>query len=324
MLRFFPFGETFDARMGGRALGADEALCDVDEHYLTEVGLKKSLLEADPAYYFAGGEETLAAQWDVLELVLTDVAAKYPDKFSLAQEGSEWRFTNHLLGEETAFTFGDARTLGLEPLDFAGRQVQEDLVLVRGEGDAEFYGGQLCFANGWAIPDRIGKSFMTIHTRTPQATMPSVGAGHRLLQSIKAGRTLWRLSWNFKLTDQLDLTTKHKAAYKAHFAVRAPALTLEAAGLEVFIRIERQTFTRLPRSGDVLFGIHTYNSSLAEEAKDPERARRILNVVRSSPQGVKDYKAITPIEGVMTAFLESRCSNVDEASVGSLEGRVSP
>ncbi len=306
MLRFFPFGETFDAGMDGRALGASEALCDVDEAYKTEVSLKRRLLASDPEYYFAGGDATLTAQWDVLELVLTGLAAHYPH-FDLVRESDAWHFTNRLLGEETAFTFGDEDSLALEPLDFAGRHVQEDLVLVRGRGDAEFYGGQLCFANGWAIPDRLGKPFMTIHTRTPQVTMPSVHAGRRLLHSMKVGKTLWRLSWNFKLTDQLDLTTRHKAAYKADFAARAPTLTPEAAGQEIFIRVERQTFTRLPRSGDVLFGIHTYNSSLEEESQNSERSRRILNVVRAAPQDVKDYKALTPVEAAMTAYLESRC-----------------
>ena len=77
-------------------------------------------------------------------------------------------------------------------------------------------------------------------------------------------------------------------------------------GHEIFIRVERQTFSRLPNSPFVLFGIHTYNSRLETEAADPERARRILAVIRGAPEDVKKYKAITPIEGAMTAFLEEK------------------
>ena len=135
MLRFFPFGETFDARMGGRTLGAREPLCDVDEHYLEEVRLKAHLLETDPDYYFSGGAATLAAQWDVLELVLNDLSTHDPQRFELSKNGDAWRFSNHVLEQHTEFRFGDARTLSLEPLDFAGRQVQEDLVLVEGHGE---------------------------------------------------------------------------------------------------------------------------------------------------------------------------------------------
>jgi len=104
------------------------------------------------------------------------------------------------------------------------------------------------------------------------------------------------------------MTTKHKPAYKADFAQRAPLLTPQDVGDAVFIRIERQTFTRLPRSQGVLFGIHTYNSSVAEEATDPGRARSILNVLRGAPRDVKDYKAITPIEAPLVSFLETRAA----------------
>ncbi len=306
-LRFFPFGETFEAGMGGRTLLKDEALIDIDRpHYAAEVALKRRLLEASPHEYFSGGVSLLDAQWGVLELVLTDLTEHYPESFRLERRGRERCWHNLLLDEEQAFIWGDAASLTLEPLDWAGRQVQEDLVLVSADADAAFVGGQLCFPNGWAIADRLGRSFMTIHERTPTTTMPSVHAGTRLLSAMKPGKTLWRMSWNFKLTDQLDLSTKHKPRYKADFALRAPLLTPDTAGREVFVRIERQTFTRLPNSAHVLFGIHTYNSRLETEAADPERARRILAVIQGAPENVKRYKAITPIEAAMTMFLEEK------------------
>ena len=56
----------------------------------------------------------------------------------------------------------------------------------------------------------------------------------------------------------------------------------------------------------ILFGIHTYNSLVAEEAKDSQRARCSLNVIRRAPREVKDYKANTPIEQPLVGFLESR------------------
>ena len=310
MLRHFPFGDAFDPGMGMRLLKADECVCDVDaEQYTHEIALKSQLLNDDHAYYFKGDAESQAPQWDVVELVCDSLAQIYPDWFSLRRDGDTWHWSNALLGTHTRFTFGDAASLTQPPLDWIGRQVQEDLVLLDSDASATFVGGQLCFANGWAISDRAGKSFGEIHERTPQATITSVHAGARLLDTLKPGRTYWRTSWNFKLTDQMDMSTKHTLAYKADFARRAPMLTIDNVGREVFVRIERQTFTRLSCSRGVLFGIHTYNSSLKDEARDPDRARRILAVIRGTPDDVKIYKAIAPIEAAMTVYLEQRASS---------------
>jgi dimethylamine monooxygenase subunit A len=307
MLRYFPFEDSFDPGMGMRVLKAPEPFCDVDlRRYTEETALKQRLLAEEHSYYFRGGDTTLSAQWDVLELVATHLALSYPAHFHLQREGDAWRWHNALTSQTAVFDFNAPSALPYEPLDWIGRQVQEDLVLLSSDASTTFVGGQLCFANGWDISDRLGKSFLEIHRHTPQATMPSVDTGARFLQTLKAGRTYWRMSWNFKLSDQMDMTTKHKRAYKADFARRAPRLTAEDAGGAVFIRIERQTFTRLPRSDGLLFGIHTYNSSVAEEAADPSRARSILNVVRGAPRDVKDYKAITPIESALVGFLEAR------------------
>jgi hypothetical protein len=307
MLKYFPFGETFEAGMGGHALRQGESLIDIDiPHYAYEVRLKRQMLETSLSEYYCGGADLLQAQWVVLERILDDLATSYPQFFILERSGQTVYWKNTLLNEDYTFHLGDVTSLPQEPLDWVGRQVQEDLVLVTADAQASFVGGQLCFPNGWDIPDRIGKSFMTIHTRTPETTMPSVHAGVRLLSTMKPGKTIWRMSWNFKLTDQLDLSTRYKPQYKADFAARAPQLTPETAAQEIFIRIERQTFTRLRNDKHVLFGIHTYNSRLADEAADPVRAKKILNVLRGTPEDVKRYKAITPIEAVMLTFLETR------------------
>ena len=307
MLRFFPFGETFDASMGGRPLTADDPLCDIDlARYSGEVLLKRRLLTDMHGEYFCGGGETLAAQWEVLDLVLGNLAAAYPDNFILDKRGADWHWRNLLLDEERRFRYGDADSLLYEPLDWTGRQVQEDLVLVSPEDGHAFIGGQLCFANDWSLSSHIGRNFLEIHRPIPQTTMPSVHAGHRLLGSLKAGRTIWRMNWNFKHTEELDLSTRHQARYEALLAARIPHLTTHTIGHQLYLRVERQTLTRLASSMVVLFGIHTYISLLEDVAADPRRARRMFDVIRTTPGDVKDYKLITPIEPVLTAYLESR------------------
>src|SRR5882724_8618011 len=128
--------------MGMRVLKPHEPLCEVDlSKYAKETSLKRQLLADAHSYYFHGGEATMTAQWDVLELVATDLAQNYPEHFQLQRNGDAWRWQNALIGTIVAFRFGNPATLPCEPLDWIGRQLQEDLVLLSGDANASFIGG---------------------------------------------------------------------------------------------------------------------------------------------------------------------------------------
>ena len=42
-----------------------------------------------------------------------------------------------------------------------------------------------------------------------------------------------------------------------------------------------------------------------DEMMDVDQARCMLNVLRTTPRGMLDYKAITPFEGVLLRYLEN-------------------
>lgn len=304
MLPYFPFSDAFDHRMGTAPLRPDESLIEIDEHYESEISRKRQLLTHDHRYYFQAQPDTDIAQWDVLDCVLTAAAQHHPAHFSLTKSGKVWHWRNNKLKEEYQFTFGDNETLPLAPLDWVGRQVQEDLLILSPDETATLVAGQLCFPNGWCLDDKFGKTFLGIHRPAPTMVQPTLQAAHTLLGRIPAHRPIWRASWNFKITDQLDMSTQYSAGYNSTLEQLAPHMTTDTIGDELFIRIERQTFSRLPRSGAVLFGIHTYQNVLSKEASDPERAQRMLGTLRTTPREMLLYKAIAPFEDALLGFLE--------------------
>ncbi|UFH56631.1 DUF3445 domain-containing protein [Spirosoma sp. KNUC1025] len=305
MLPYFPFRNEFDHRMGTVLLRPDESLVEVDDHYGHEISLKRALLFHNHRYYFQAQPGTELAQWDVLDRVLTEAAYNHPQHFSLIKSGDSWHWINHKLAEEQRFIFGNTNSLPLAPLDWAGRQVQEDLIILSADGTATLVAGQLCFPNGWCLDDKFGQTFLGIHRPAPAMVQSTLQAAHKLLERIPEHRPIWRASWNFKTTDQLDMSTKYSTAYNNELAALAPTLTSDSIGNQLFIRIERQTFTRLPRSGAVLFGIHTYQNVLADEAADRDRAVRILGTIRTTPPEMLSYKAIAPFEDALIGFLEN-------------------
>lgn len=307
MLPYFPFSHEFDHRMGTAPLGPGQTLVEADAHYRAEVAHKRDLLARDHRYYFQAQPGTETAQWDVLERLLTEAAGQYPQHFTLTRSGPDWHWQNHLLHEETRFTIGDTNTLPQTPLDWVGRQIQEDLVILSADGSATLVAGQLCFPNGWCLDDKFGQPFLGIHQPAPALVQPTLQAAHKLLERIPVHRPIWRASWNFKITDQLDMSTQYSAGYNDELARLAPTLTPDTIGEQLFIRIERQTLTRLPQSGAILFGIHTYQNTVGAEAQDPDRARRMLGTLRTTPREMLIYKAIAPFETALLTFLERHC-----------------
>ncbi|GAB3956458.1 DUF3445 domain-containing protein [Spirosoma harenae] len=302
MLPYFPFGQRFNDKMGTLPLSEKDRLIDVDEHYWAEVNLKRQLLTELPGYYFQALPDYELAQWDVLELVLQNLARTYPSQFGLEQNGDHWHFTNQLLSEAATFTSGDSSTLPLAPLNWVGRHIQEDLLILSGT-DSRLVAGQLCFGNDWSLDEKIGLPFWQIHAPITPIVEPMVRAAQAFMERLPVGRPVWRMNWSVKVSDQLDMTSRHTPTLKQRLADQLPQLTPETIGDQLYVRVERQTLTRLPRSGAILFSIHTYQNLLAHEASDPERAARMAQVFSTTPEAMLDYKSMTGFLPALLSYL---------------------
>jgi hypothetical protein len=305
-LRYFPFGKEFDLKMGTSFFKPEDDLIEIDNHYVDEIMMKREILRNDHHYYYRSQPGTEEAQWDVVNVILTDMSRSNPLFFQLTRDQDQWHWQNKLLNEDITFRFGDASTLPCEPLDWIGRQVQEDLVILGSDSNATMVAGQLCFANGFSLDDKFGQPFLTIHAPAPRMIVPTMDAAQKLIERLPPNRPIWRASWNFKVCNELDLTSRHNARYKKEMDEISPTLSPDNIGQKLFIRIERQTLTRLPLSSCILFGIHTYINRLADECEDKDRVDRMLKVLQSTPREMLDYKAITPFEGALLGYLSKR------------------
>jgi hypothetical protein len=302
VLPYFPFkDDTFKMTMGVQALDSG-CLIEIDEEqYQPELTLKNTLLADAYHDYFQALPDTEAAQWEVVELLLQNMAAHYPQYFTLVQNGKRWFWRNQLLGEETHFIFGERVSLPLPALDWVGRQVQEDLLILQSTDDGRMplVAGQLCFPSAWCLDDKMQQSFLTIHQSVPLFAEHIGRSSSLLLQRLKVGRPVWRLNWSLKATARLNHTPRFH--YEELQAARE--ITLENVGERCFLRIERQGLVRLPITNAVLFTIHTYQAPLVQAVATVENARRMYAVVKTMPEEVRHYKALAPFVDVLLEYL---------------------
>lgn len=280
-----------------------DTVVEVDEHYQHEIQLKRQLLSGDHSYYYQSILSDSAAEWDVVEKVIDDLVRHDPVNFSIFKNSDSWTFENKRLNEKQTFIFGNNATLAYSPMDWIGRQIQEDLVILNTEGVV--VAGQLCFPSGWALEEKIGKQFIEVHAPLPKLTNPMIHAASKLIERIPVGKPVSRNNWGFRLGDQLDLSSKHSTAYRKELQEESTTLTLKSIGEKIFLRVEHQTLSRLMRSGYVLFTIHTYNSPLYVEAANEERRARMFSFLQSTPADMIEYKMMSQFIDLLKDYLSS-------------------
>ena len=299
-IRRFPFPFNEDKYMysvnmephvpAGPAGHAYNNAIDVDEHFVAEMRDRALVLKEDPLRYLAL-PHMMAAQWDTLELLMENQAASYPEHFTLEKNGDQWHWINRPMGIDQIFTFGDASTLPMEPLEYITRQAQGDFVIVdQRDGQLWCDAGMVTTQADWSLDFDIGMNFHEWHGPVPLAH--EIGVFDRALKfllNLQQGKPVRRLNWTMTINPRLDTSPENYHKWGPDRATVTP----ENVGDKVHLRCELQTLWRLPRSNAILFVIRCYLIKMEELVTIPKWGRRFHRVLRDLPPELIDYKGLT-------------------------------
>jgi len=134
----------------------------------------------------------------------------------------------------------------IHPLLDAASHVQEDLCILQKQGDAHILtAAVMCFPSSWDVRQKIGRSIASIHHPVPEfRNVASIV--ERMLSAIRDEQPLGRA--NFLIYTDPELHQPRGEGISKPIDPNAPR----------YIRVERQTFRRLPKTRAVVFAIHTY------------------------------------------------------------------
>ncbi|WDL96127.1 heme-dependent oxidative N-demethylase family protein [Alicyclobacillus sp. ALC3] len=302
----FPFplnGDTFAYSNNLRPL-EPPVVIDVTTAYEDEVRLKRGLLQRDAERCFLAEPESADGQWEVLDYVLHELSTVHPNLFQLEKNGNVWTFTNCVLRESTVFTFYNAATLPFAPLDFAGRQVQEDLLLL-GQYDDRLMleAGQLCFPGNWSLHFDMGMPFQRIHAPVPGLLSDGLAKQiERFLMHLETGKPWTRLNWSLNAGRRLDTSPE---TFDEWGPTRYQVTRDNVASL-VHLRVEVQNLVRMPRTNGLLFTIHTHLLALHEVAQNPLWLSRLYHVLESLSPDLTDYKGLSAYRDVVVEYLHEK------------------
>jgi hypothetical protein len=274
--------------------------------YAQHIQLKRRLLRDEHTRCFQSLPGTEEAQWEVVERILEDMSERYPQNFSWERNGDECSFRNHLTNERHFFVWRDASALAYEPLDFVGRQVQEDLILLMQKDDELFLeAGQLCFPGNWSLRFKLGMTFSEIHQPIPRFHQTGVADRiKRFLLRMEPGQPWRRHNWSLTVGHHL-----HTAPETYHLWGRERLqVTEENAGERVHLRLEEQKLFRLPRSYGILFIIHTHLYPVQSMVRQRDRLIEFHRMIARLPEDLAVYKGVQPYRQPLLRYLEKQLS----------------
>ena len=222
----------------------------VDDRLGAYLDEKARLWASHRAEVFAAEADTGAAQAEVLTLLAEYLPVRFPAVYR--RDGAAIEVAGRrvpLDGPEP-------------PLAIAAGLVQEDLVLMR-RGDAHWRlaGASLCFPSAWLLAEKFGQPMHELHGPVPGFSAGTRNAQliERMFDNLRPETGMIRWNWSLFGDDRLFHPDSHPGGPR-----------FGEGATSAFFRLERQTFRKLPASGDVLFGIRIYIDPLEALARLPE------------------------------------------------------
>jgi hypothetical protein len=204
----------------------------VDPAYVQQLSEKARLIAERRADVMAVLPQAGAAVAELLETVISELAQR--EDFKL----SGGRVTRPDGTEITADRD--------EPLLTLSRLVQEDFCILHKQDEEHVLtAALLCFPAAWTLAEKIGRPLTLIHHPVARYDADVALRVQRMFDMVRPGQPLWRA--NLLRYDDPALFQPHTEANPR--PVGSPQ--------SPYLRSERQVILRLPRTGAVVFSIHT-------------------------------------------------------------------
>ena len=199
----------------------------IDDAYEAQMGRRDELISQIPEKVHRIQPHALPAAQELLDMVL--------------------QLTPELKVLKGHATRPDSITVQLDydaPLLTLGRLVQEDFLIHERQGDQHvLVAAILCFPASWGLDEKFGRSIEAIHAPVEEFDARTLASVERMFKVIR-----------------------HEHPMKRHNALRYsdPELFHPERGSDMsrdvgkYIRSERQSIVRLPKSNFVVFSVHTY------------------------------------------------------------------
>jgi hypothetical protein len=262
----------------------------VGESFRHRVGVKP----LDLANWFVRDDEwepTVAMKKRLIAERRNEVVSFREDAHDVAQEAAE--LVLGWLGQSPS-------NHGVDALVEAACAVPDDLTVLRSipaeSGDGEqlpFVAGVVCSPSRWRLAEKIGLDMLAVHKPVALYAEHIGSAVDTTLARLSPDKPIWRSNWTLE---------DHPALFQPF----SPDGPLVEEPSELWIRIERETLRRLPRTRGILFTIRGFQEPLSSYVqRGPDAIRTLRELVARLPDSLARYKSVYDYREFVMGWLDS-------------------
>ncbi|CAG9984410.1 unnamed protein product [Clonostachys byssicola] len=298
--RPFKYGPKYFVTMGIRNTNYDEWI-EMDNEFprfyrekavrISERGQKccRTLPEAFPAAV------------ELLEELVEYLPSRYPSLYERVDKGIKNLWSGEVIDNTS-------QPLPEDPMQSVGRLTQDDMAILieRPDGDYYLLAGAILLAGFWRLEDKLGMPLWEIHTSAgvPHYREKLEKSMYKFFRRLKAEDFVTRNNYTLQIDDNLPWSVsvgdEDSNDLGWHHAEQDPPIGKH------HLRSERQSLRRLPKSGAIVFGIHTYFSPITELAKEDYVPGRLASAIRSWDETISSYKGTYTYEKVLLKYLDEK------------------
>jgi len=190
---------------------------------------------------------------------------------------------------------------GIDALVEASLLVADDLAVLQpvkshdGSEQLLLNAAVVCCPSRWLLAEKMGHNMLAIHEPVAKYADHVGAAVDTYFQRLTVEKPVWRSNW---------IIQDHPALFQPQI----PTGPLVKTPDELWIRMERQTLRRLPKTGGILFTIRGYQQPLPEYlSRSTQIAQNIRTMLERLPDDVAQYKSVLKYRPAIMNWINQFC-----------------
>jgi hypothetical protein len=190
---------------------------------------------------------------------------------------------------------------GIDALVEASLLVADDLAVLQpikshdGSEQLLLNAAVVCCPSRWMLSEKMGHNMLAIHEPVAKYADHVGAAVDTYFQRLTVEKPVWRSNW---------IIQDHPALFQPQIPLGPLVKTPD----ELWIRMERQTLRRLPKTGGILFTIRGYQQPLPEYlSRSKQIAQDTRTLVERLPEDVAQYKSVLKYRPAIMNWINQFC-----------------